>query len=63
MTIPIKEGGRPSKRPSNEELAMLYSSMTAKQVAEHYGVSEFTVRNWINKARKEEPADDKRYSK
>ena len=60
MTIERKIGGRPSKRPSNEELAMLYSSMTAKQVAEHYGVSEFTVRNWINKARKEESANDKR---
>ena len=29
-------------------------SMTAKELGEHYGVSEFTVRNWINKARKEE---------
>lgn len=60
MTITRKKGGRPSKRPSNEELAMLYSSMTAKEVGEHYGVSEFTVRNWINKARKEERADDER---
>lgn len=59
MTIARKIGGRPSKRPTNAELAMLYQNMTAKEVAEHYGVSEYTVRNWINKARKEEPANDK----
>ncbi len=54
MTIAKKQGGRPSRRPTNEELAMLYSRMTAKEVAEHYGVSEYTVRTWINRARKEE---------
>lgn len=54
MTIAIKKGGRPSKRPSNAELAMLYASMTAREIAEQYGVSVYTVRNWINKARKEE---------
>lgn len=59
MTIAKKTGGRPSKRPTNTELAMLYQNMTAKEVAEHYGVSEYTVRNWINKARKEESANDK----
>jgi len=53
MIIPRKMGGRPSKRPSNQELGLLYQSMTAKQIGEHYGVSEYTVRNWINKARKE----------
>lgn len=59
MTIAKKEGGRPSKRPTNTELALLYQNMTAKQIGEHYGVSEYTVRNWINKARKEESANDK----
>ena len=54
IVIARKKAGRPSKRPTNEELAMLYASMTAKEIGEHYGVSEFTVRNWINKARKEE---------
>lgn len=54
MIIERKKGGRPSKRPTNDELAMLYSSMTAREVAEHYGVSVYTVRNWISKARKEE---------
>ena len=53
MTISKKVGGRPSKRPSNAELAMLYSSMTAKELANHYGVAEATVRTWIQKARKE----------
>ena len=32
---------------------MLYSVMTAKEIAERFGVSVYTVRNWINKARKE----------
>lgn len=59
MTIAKKIGGRPSKRPTNTELALLYQNMTAKQIGEHYGVSEYTVRNWINKARKEESANDK----
>lgn len=52
--FPKKKGGRPSKRPSNTELSFLYQSMTAKEVAEHYGVSVCTVRGWIIKARKEE---------
>lgn len=53
MTIPVKKGGRPSKCPSNEKLAELYQEMTAKEIAKKYKVSEYTVRNWINKARKE----------
>lgn len=53
MEFTRKMGGRPTKRPSNAELSVLYSAMTAKQIGEHYGVSEHTVRNWINKARKE----------
>lgn len=60
MMIAKKKGGRPSKRPTNEELALMYQMMTAKQVAEKYGVSEYTVRNWVNKARKEETANDGR---
>ena len=54
MTIAKKTGGRPSKRPTNAELAMLYSVMTAKEIAERFDVSVYTVRNWINRARKEE---------
>lgn len=53
MTIARKSGGRPSKRPANAQLAMLYSIMTAKEIAEKFGVSVYTVRNWINKARNE----------
>ena len=33
---------------------MLYSVMTAKEIAERFDVSVYTVRNWINRARKEE---------
>lgn len=58
MTIPAKKGGRPSKRPSNEKLALLYQEMTAKEIAKKYKVSEYTVRNWINKARKEGESND-----
>lgn len=58
MTIPVKKGGRPSNRPSNEKLANLYQEMTAKEIAKMYKVSEHTVRNWINKARKEGDSND-----
>lgn len=52
MTIAKKKGGRPSKKPSIEMLNMLYQSMTAKEIAEKYGVTESTVRSWIARARK-----------
>lgn len=52
MTIPTKKGGRPSKRPDLQMLAMLYEQMTAKEIAEKYGVKESTVRSWIARARK-----------
>ena len=58
VEFPRKKGGRPSKRPSNQELSFLYGSMTAQELAEHYGVSVCTVRGWIVKARKEEGADE-----
>lgn len=51
MNIPRKRSGRPSNRPTDAELAMLYSSMTAKQLAAHYKVSVPTVRAWIQRAR------------
>lgn len=54
MIIEKKNGGRPTKRPVTAELAMLYSMMTAKEIGEKYGVSQYTVKNWIAKARKEE---------
>lgn len=52
MTIKTKKGGRPSKRPDLQMLAMLYEQMTAKEIAEKYGVKESTVRSWIARARK-----------
>lgn len=54
FVITSKKKGRPSKRPSNEELSMLYSSMTAKEIATHYGVALSTVKTWIRLARKED---------
>lgn len=53
MTITKKKGGRPSKKPDINVLNMLYQTMTAKQIAEHYDVKEATVRSWIARARKE----------
>jgi len=49
-----KKRGKPSKRPTEAELAELYARMTAKQVAEHYGVATSTVKTWIAYYRKQE---------
>lgn len=45
--IERKKLGRASKKPTEAELASLYSQMTAKEVALHYGVAESTVRKWL----------------
>lgn len=54
--MPLKEvkktRGRVSKRPSESELSTLYQKMTAKEIAEHYGVAHSTVRAWIAYYRK-----------
>ena len=61
MTIPYKATkGKPSKRPTAEELSEMYSKMTAKQVAEHYGVAASTVRAWIAYYRKQEVGNNVR---
>ena len=52
MNIDYKKGGRPTKRPTEYELAMKYSGMTALEIANEYGVSESTVRRWISEYRK-----------
>ncbi len=49
-----KTRGKPTKRPSEKELSELYAKMTAKEVAEHYGVAASTVRAWIAYYRKQE---------
>lgn len=48
-----KKRGRPSKKPSEAQLDMLYSMMTAKEIAEQLGVSVKTVERWIYEYRKE----------
>ena len=48
-----KNKGRTSKRPSMEELSELYSRLTAKQIADQFGVSDSTVRHWIATYRKQ----------
>ena len=47
-----KTRGKQSKRPTEQELAEIYSRMTAREVAEHYGVSVSTVKTWIAYYRK-----------
>lgn len=48
----MKKGGRPSKRPTDDELNELYKTMSASEIAKKFGVSEHTVRGWIYKARR-----------
>lgn len=50
--IEAKKKGRRSRKPSEQELAMMYSQMTAKEVGERYGVAETTVRRWIREYRR-----------
>ena len=52
--IPSKKGGRPTTKPSAEVLSMLYSSMTATEIAKQYNVAESTVRRWLCDYRKAE---------
>ena len=48
-----KKNGRPSKKPTMEELDYLYTQKTAREIAAFYGVTEQTVRRWIHEYRKE----------
>ena len=49
-----KKNGRPSVRPDLATLSMLYQTMTAKEIAHQYNVSESTVRSWVSRARKQQ---------
>lgn len=49
-----KKNGRPTKRPDLATLSMLYQTMTARQIAELYCVSDSTVRSWVSRARKQQ---------
>ncbi len=49
-----RKGGRPTVRPTKEELnGLLALGMTHGEIAEHYGVKERTIRAWIQHFRKE----------
>lgn len=54
MAMPRKKPGFESKIPPREELERMYAEHTAKELAAHYGMSESTIRRWINKYRSEE---------
>lgn len=60
IKIKAKKGGRPTKRPSTEQLAILYENKTAREIAEQYDVSTSTVRGWVRKARREEKQENTR---
>ena len=47
-----KRRGRPSKKPSETQLDLLYRMMTAKEIAEKFQVSPKTVERWIYEYRK-----------
>lgn len=51
--IPAKKRGRRTIKPTEEELAKLYETMTAAEIGERYGVQENTVRKWLYEYRKE----------
>lgn len=51
--LEYKKKGKPSKKPSAEELSRLYETKTAKEIAFQLGVSESTVKHWIADYRKE----------
>lgn len=56
ITMEIKKGGRPSKRPKSEaearELIELYKTHTATELAERYDVKPATIRAWVSDLRK-----------
>lgn len=54
ITYPTKKLGRPSVKPPKAELYTLYSGMTRKKVAEHYGVAVSTVAKWLHEYKTEE---------
>jgi transposase len=59
-----KKSGRVSKKSDESELAAKYAVMTAKELAEEYGVAEITVRRWIahyrNLEKNQQPKGGKR---
>lgn len=51
--IPRKKGsGRPTTKPSVEQLAKDYGELSVKEVAKKYKVKEATIRSWVFKARR-----------
>ena len=47
-----KGSGRPTTKPSIEQLAKDYGEMPVKEVAKKYKVAEATVRSWVFQARR-----------
>lgn len=55
-----KKVGRKTSRPPVEELAKLYETKTTRELAEHYGVPEGTVKSWIFYYRHKAPQQEVR---
>lgn len=55
MIIEKTTRGRTTRNPGSERLYELYvvQNLTARQIAEMYGVAEGTVRGWIYRLNKE----------
>lgn len=46
--ISVPKGGRPPKQIP-DDLAVMSSKLTIKQMSEHYGVSTATISRWLRK--------------
>lgn len=49
-----KQPGRKRIKPNKTIFEMMYTKLTAKELAKHYGVTEQTIYNWSYEFREEE---------
>lgn len=54
--------GRPSNRPSDEELIKLYKEHPVREIAEMFGVKRSTVSAWMTQIRKAGQLDEQTHS-
>lgn len=54
ITIPYLKKGRKRKRPSLEEFAKNYGTMSILEMAELYNTTPATIRTWASTFRKEQ---------
>lgn len=49
-----KQPGRKRIKPNKAIFEMMYTKLTARELAKHYGVTEQTIFNWAHEFREEE---------